>query len=261
VILPSDPGHRWCDIRSRLPEEPGQAGSEVPRPDQGQAGSGLGRPDLATPGSGLGRPDQGYGGRPDPANQDQEQIREESSSPGQAGSGVPTDPRMAMHDAISAQAERAAEAQRRFPLAPMGGGVPETRDHEAICERFGAVLARWPLGSPERQRLAAVRPPKPEPDVLRQACEDQGLDRVLDVLEWAWLAWASGRLVKVDTMDASRALVVAFRGQGRMWREILAAHGKAQPRQQRLEWRPPAMGDVECASPDRLDALLEGFGQ
>lgn len=158
---------------------------------------------------------------------------------------------MALADAINAQAEHAAEVRRLHPPARMHSEA--SGEHQALRQRFREALDRLPPASPERARLAACGLATPMPEVLRAASEDLGgLERVADVLAWAWAEVAAGRVASFGRADATTALRDAFRGEGRYWRGILDAYSRRPGEQRAIAWRPPDLGDLEPATIDEL---------
>ena len=166
------------------------------------------------------------------------------------------DPRLALADAINAQTERAEQARRTHPPARMGEGSAATLETTALRERFLAVLERYPAGTPERTRLAACRLATPVPEVLRRTCEDMGgLERVADVLAWAWAEHAQGRLGALGRADPAVALRDAFRGEGRYWPGIVDAYTRRPGEQRTIAWRPPDMGHVVPVTEDEMGPM------
>jgi hypothetical protein len=170
----------------------------------------------------------------------------------------PPDPRLRLAAAIDAQTERYESAKRATPPERLGTGTAATPEHQALLDRFGAVVRSWPPGSMERDRVAACRPALPVPHVIESAIAGAGsLGRVVDVCEWAWRAYATGHLTKIGTVDASQALAMAFLGAGRFWQSVLTAHNRAQPRQQRLgEWTPVETESTDI-DPQAFDRMLD----
>jgi hypothetical protein len=167
-----------------------------------------------------------------------------------------------MADAINAQTERHEAAKRANPPPRMGLGSASTPEHQALVTRYREVVRSWPVGSAERERLAACCPALPVPHVIEAAHEAVGASRVLDVYEWALRAYATSRLTKIDTVDASQALVAAFLGTGRFWQRILAAYNQAHPRTQTVaEWHPTPDPEGPPIDPDTYDNLLATIGR
>lgn len=158
---------------------------------------------------------------------------------------------MVLADAINAQTERAEAARRANPPPRMHAQA--TSEHQTLRQRFREALDRLPPASPERARLAACGLATPMPEVLRAASEDLGgLERVADVLAWAWTEVAAGRVASFGRADATTALRDAFRGEGRYWRGILDAYSRRPGEQRAIAWRPPDLGDLEPATLDEL---------
>lgn len=171
------------------------------------------------------------------------------------------DSRLAMAAAIDGQTERYDLVRRTAKPTPRIQGIPGTPEHEALDRRFAEALARLDAGTPERTRLASCRLSTPAEPVLRRACEDLGgVEQVADVLAWAWAEHAAGRLV-VGHGDAGQALRDAFRGEGRWWRGIVAAHAKRRPNPSASQgWQPPTFDDIEPATDEEL-ALPAGWAR
>lgn len=173
------------------------------------------------------------------------------------------DPRLRLAAAIDAQTERYQIAARASPPPRMDPGVMASEHHRALRQRYQAALQRLPAHSAERTRLAACAPAPPLPLVLQAACDDLGgLDRVAEVLEWAWEGVAQGRITAFGRADAAPSLRDAFRGEGRLWRGIVEAYGRAQPRQVRLdEWRPRVTEGGEDMDAATFAHALEAIGR
>jgi hypothetical protein len=273
LIHPNTCGHRWADAApcpSGVECDPGPCdqhgvgsdprGLDVTQ-DQGldpthDAGVGCGpRGSDATPHPGL-----------DPTHQHQELIREEASAASGQAQSTPTAEwrarradALARDAAISARAEQAEAASRRWPKPPMSAGVSATDEHDQIRQRFAAVLDRWPTGSPERTRLAACRLATPIASVLERASEDMGgLPALLDALEWAWGEVALGRSTAFGKADATTAMRDAFRGEGRYWRGILDAYGRRPGEQRTIAYEPPDFTHVVPVSSEEMDAMTWG---
>ena len=236
-VRPSDDGHRWAD---HLPE----SGPRIGGPPFGG-----GVPGSGVPRSGEGSPDRGV--------QHQQFNQADNASVGSPDRGtpvigVPIDPRLVLADAINAQAEHAEGVGRANPPTRMGASTSASGEHQALRQRFQAALSKLEPG-PERARLAACGLATPMPEVLRQASDELGgLERVADVLGWAWAEVAAGRLTSFGRAEASTALRDAFRGEGRYWRGILDAYSRRPGEQRALAWRPPDLGDLEPATLDEL---------
>lgn len=176
----------------------------------------------------------------------------EAPSEASASTDQPRDPRLVLADAINAQAEHAEAVGRANPPTRMGASTSASGEHQALRQRFQAALSKLEPG-PERARLAACGLATPMPEVLRQASDELGgLERVADVLGWAWAEVAAGRLTSFGRAEASTALRDAFRGEGRYWRGILDAYSRRPGEQRALAWRPPDLGDLEPATLDEL---------
>lgn len=190
-------------------------------------------------------------------------IREEGIRGDDGKAEQHRDPRIALADAMNAQTERYESAKRASPPERMNPGSAITPEHRALLDRFDAVIASWPPGSPERDRAAACRPALPVPHVIESAIRAAGgMGRIVAVHEWAWRAYATGRLTKIGSVDASQALVSAFLGSGRFWQSILSAHNQGQPRQQTLhEWRPTPDPEGPPIDPETYDNLLQAIGR
>jgi hypothetical protein len=144
----------------------------------------------------------------------------------------------------------------------MGVGTASTPEHQALLDLWGEIVASWPIGSPERERAGACKPALPMPQIIEAAYETVGERRVLVVFEWAMRAYATGRMTKIDTVDASQAIAAAFLGQGRFWQRILAAYNVAHPRQQTLaEWQPKPDPEGPPIDPETYDNLLQAIGR
>lgn len=264
LILPSAAGHRWTDTVPQGAPDGGRPDQEVPQsgcappgvqvPQSGDPPIGVHVPQSEAPQSGYMYPDQGVERYPNRGTQHQQLIREEASA---SAADKARNERAA---AIDAQTERYELAKREHPPARMGEGVAGTLETATLRERFVGILERFPAGSPERTRLAACRLATPIPEVLRRTCEDMGgLERVADVLAWAWTEHAHGRLGSLGKADPAVALRDAFRGEGRWWPGILDAYTRRPGEQRSLAWRPPDVGDEPRASAEFLNASMERF--